>query len=75
MNGQAKRLCGSLYLVSQQGHFLQGNDKMVAFQEIQKAMNLHLKRLKEQESLPILTLCLLLRENYFVGPKEAALIL
>lgn len=68
-----KEVTGSLYLVNQQGHFLQGNDKMVAFQEIQEAMNLHLKRLKEQESL--LTLCLLLRENYFVGPKEAALIL
>lgn len=74
MNGKAKRLCGSLLLVSQGGQFLQGNDKMVAFQEIQAAMNPHLKRLKEQIN-QALTLCLPLKGNYFVGPKVAAFIL
>lgn len=38
-------------------------------------MNLHTERLENQEIHWVLTLCLPLRENYFVGPKVAAFIL
>lgn len=38
-------------------------------------MNPHTERLENQEIHWVLTLCLPLRENYFVGPKVAAFIL